>query len=230
MVRFKKYFPLLVIVGLSITAWLSGLHHYFNLEMFKSHQKFLDLFIAQNIFLSVLIYVTIYIAIVALSIPGATFMTLIGGFLLGQLIGTVAAVLSATIGASILFLSAKLASTDLLSKKAGTLAKTMQKGFQENAFSYLLTLRLIPVFPFVIVNLVAALFQMPLRVFALATLIGIIPGSFIYAGVGVALREVINEPNFTLSLVLKPKVLIALTGLGVLSLLPILFKKHQKNF
>ena len=135
-----------------MTAWIFDLHHYFSFETFKAHQKYLDLFITQNLFLSVVIYSAIYVTVVGLSIPGATFMTLVGGFLLGQWVGTLCVVVSATFGATLLFLSVKMASSDLLSKKTGPFAKKMQEGFQENAFYYLLTLRLIPLFPFVAVN------------------------------------------------------------------------------
>jgi uncharacterized membrane protein YdjX (TVP38/TMEM64 family) len=205
------------------------LHRYFNFEAFKDHQNFLEGFIGQNFLLSLLIYVVLYIVIVSLSIPGASFMTLIGGFLLGQWVGTISAVIAATIGATILFLSAKMASSDLFSQKSASWVGTMQKGFQRNAFSYLLTLRLIPIFPFVLVNLAAAFFQIPIRTFCLGTFIGIIPGSFVYVSIGVAFREVIQQPEFSPNIILDPKILIALTGLGILSLLPVVYNHFKKR-
>ncbi|MBX9976639.1 MAG: VTT domain-containing protein, partial [Alphaproteobacteria bacterium] len=177
--------------------------------------------------LSLLIYSGIYVAVVTLSLPVAALMTLAGGFLFGQEFGTVSAVISATLGASLLFLGTKMASHDVLSSKEGTWVKTMKKGFQDNAFFYLLTLRLIPIFPFVAVNLVAALLQIPLRTFFLGTLIGIIPGSFVYVSLGVALREVIHQPSP--NLIVSPKILIAFAGLGILSLLPVLYKWYHPN-
>lgn len=224
----KNYLPIIIIVGFFILAWILGAQNYLNFVTFQAHQQQLDIFIKQYYILSIFIFAGLYILIIALSLPGAAIMTIISGLLFNQIIGTLIAVLSSTIGASILFVSAKMASGNLV-KKVGTWMEKMQKGFSENAFSYMLTLRLIPLFPFVIVNLVAALLQIPFRIFFTATIIGIIPGSFIYASMGVALREVINEPNFTLDLMLKPKVLIALTGLGILSLLPILFKKFKRT-
>lgn len=229
MSQVKKFMPLLFILGLSITAWTFDLHHYFSFETFKTHQKALEQFIGNHLVLSLLIYGATYIAVVALSIPGATFMTLAGGFLFGQWIGTTTAVMSATFGACLLFLSARMASSDLLSKKAGGFATKMQKGFQENALSYLLTLRLIPLFPFVAVNVAAALFQIPLKTFAFGTFFGIIPGSFVYVSMGVALQEVIQKPDFSPSIVLDPKILLAFIGLGILSLLPVFYKRLKKN-
>ena len=164
-----------------------------------------------------------------LSLPGAALMTIIGGFLLGQWVGTGAVVIGATLGASVLFVSARSASQDLLAKKMGPWAKKMQAGFQKNAFSYLLTLRLIPLFPFVIINLVAALLQLPFRIFFWGTFLGIIPGSFVYTSLGVALQDLIQSPNFSADLIMKPSILLALTGLGLLSLLPLLYQKYGQK-
>lgn len=227
MKKFKKYLPILLIISLSSLAWIFNLHHYLNFEELKSHHKFIEQFIEEEKALSILIYCGIYILIVSLSLPAATFMTLAGGFLLGQWIGTTATVISASLGASILFLSAKMASTDLLSQKTGSWIGKMKSGFQENAFSYLLTLRLIPIFPFVIINIAAAVFQVSLRIFFFGTFIGIIPGSFVYTSIGVALREAIKEPDFTPDIILNPKILLAFIGLGILSLLPIAYKKYK---
>lgn len=227
--KIKKFAPLLIILGLSITAWMFDLHHYFSFETFKTHQKALEQFIANHFVLSLFLYAATYISVVALSLPAATFMTLAGGFLFGQWIGTSVVVISATVGACFLFLSARMASSDLVSKKAGGFAIKMQKGFQESALSYLLTLRLIPLFPFVAVNVAAALFQIPLKTFALGTFFGIIPGSFVYVSMGVALQEVIQKPDFSPSIVLDPKILLAFIGLGILSLLPVLYKRLKKR-
>lgn len=227
--KIKKNAPLLVILCLAITAWIFDLHHYFSFEVFKTHQKTIEDFISNHLVLSILIYAASYIAIVALSLPAATFMTLSGGFLFGQWIGTGLVITSATIGACFLFLSARMASSNLINAKTTGLAKKMQKGFQENALSYLLTLRLIPLFPFVAVNLAAAFFQIPLRTFALGTFFGIIPGSFVYVSMGVALHEVIQKPDFSPTIVLDRKILLALVGLGILSLLSTFYKHLKKN-
>lgn len=171
----------------------------------------------------------VYIALVGLSIPGATFMTLTGGFLFGQLVGTGLVVVSATIGATILFISTKMASEDFLSRKAGPWVDKMKAGFQEDAFYYLLTLRLIPIFPFVAINLVAAVFQISLQTFIVGTFIGIIPGSFVYVSIGNALKDVILTSNLTPKIILEPKAMIALVGLGILSLLPILYQRFSNR-
>jgi uncharacterized membrane protein YdjX (TVP38/TMEM64 family) len=225
----SKFIPITIIFCLSIVAIVFDAHHYFSFEMLKSHQKTFEQFIANNLILSILMYSATYIAVVTLSLPAATFMTISGGLLFGQLVGTSVVVVSATIGACLLFLSARMASSELLAKKAGGFAARMQAGFQKNALSYLLTLRLIPLFPFVAVNLAAALFTIPFKIFVLGTIFGIIPGSFVYVSIGVALREVIQKSDFSPSIVLEPKILLAFIGLGILSLLPALYKRLKKN-
>lgn len=227
--QIRKYLPLLIIIILSASIWFLQLNKYFSFGILKAYQESINLFITTNLLLSVLTYSTIYIIVVGLSIPGATFMTLTGGFFFGQWIGTFAVVLSATFGASIFFLSAKMASSDLLSKKIGNLTKRMQEGFTENAFFYLLTLRFIPLFPFVVVNIAAALLQVPMRTFFIGTFLGIIPGSFVYVSMGVALRQVSQKSDFSPKIILDPQILLALIGLGILSLLPVLYKRIKNH-
>lgn len=229
MKKIKPYLPLILILLCSAIAWFLGLQNYFNLESLREHQKTLEEFIRNHYVGSIFIFSAAYIFVVGLSIPGASLMTISGGFLFGQLLGTLLAVISATLGATILFLTARLASKDILQKKAGPWIKKMQVGFKENAFSYMLTLRLIPLFPFVAINLVASLLQIPLRTFFFGTLLGIIPGSFVFVSMGVALREVIGQPGLTPSFILDPHILVSFVGLGVLSLLPVAYKKYKRR-
>ncbi len=226
----KKYLPLFLIVVTSLTVWATGLHHYLNIDTLRVYHQDLQNFVMQYLVMSVLIYSILYIAVVSLSLPVATFMTLLGGFLFGQVLGTVTVVISATLGATILFLTMRSASESYVREKAGPWLKKMQKGFQENALYYLWTLRLIPLFPFVAVNLVAAILQIPLRTFFWGTFIGIIPGSFVYVSIGNGFKDVIEEPTFSPNIILEPHILIGLIGLGILSLLPVFYKRyhHQK--
>jgi len=229
MKSFKKYLPLLLIVLVSLAVWATGLHHYLNFESLRLYHQELQNFVAQRLILALLIYAILYIIIVGLSLPVATFMTLLGGFLFGQFLGTVTVVISATLGATTLFLAMRSASESYVKEKAGPWLQKMKKGFQENAFYYLLTLRLIPLFPFVAVNLAAAFLQIPLRTFFWGTLIGIIPGSFVYVSIGNSFKDVIQEPNFSPKIILEPHILIGFIGLGILSLLPVFYKRYLRS-
>ena len=118
-------------------------------------------------------------------------LTLSGGFLFGVWLGTFLVLIAATSGAVILFLIAKTALGEPLARKAGPALQTLRQGFAENAFSYLLFLRLMPVFPFWLVNLAPALLGVPLSIYVMATLIGIIPGSFAFAFLGTGLDSIL---------------------------------------
>ena len=153
-------------------------------------------------------------------------MTITGGFLFGQWLGTTYVIFAATIGATILFLAARTALGDVLHAKAGPFLQKMEAGFQENALSYLLVLRLIPAFPFFIVNLVPAFLGVSLRVYVIATFVGIIPGTFVYATVGAGLGSIFDAGGeFSAGSILTPEIITALIGLAILALLPVAYKK-----
>jgi uncharacterized membrane protein YdjX (TVP38/TMEM64 family) len=163
---------------------------------------------------------------VALSIPGATVLTIAAGFLFGQLWATVLVVIAATAGATALFLLAKTTIGDTLRAKAGPWLQRMEAGFAEGALSYLLVLRLIPLFPFFVVNLVPAFLGVPLATYVIATFVGIIPGTFVYASVGAGLGSVFEAGGtFAPADALTPEIITALIGLAVLSLLPVAYRK-----
>jgi uncharacterized membrane protein YdjX (TVP38/TMEM64 family) len=144
----------------------------------------------------------------------------------GSMLGTVLVVIAATLGATLVFLIAKTALGDPLRAKAGPFLKRMEAGFQEDALNYLLVLRLIPLFPFWIVNLVPAFLGVPLRTYVLATVVGIIPGSFVFASVGAGIGSVLDSgQEFSPASVLTPQIVIALVGLAVLALLPVVYRK-----
>jgi uncharacterized membrane protein YdjX (TVP38/TMEM64 family) len=229
MKSFKRYFPLLLIILASLTVWATGLYQYLSFDTLRIYHQDLQEVLVDHLILALLVYSLLYMTTVALSLPVATFMTLLGGFLFGLMLGTVTVVISATLGGTIVFLAMRSASESYVNEKAGPWIKKMQKGFKENAFSYLLTLRLVPLFPFVAVNIAAAVMQIPLRIFILGTFIGIMPGSFVYVSIGNGLKDVILEPNFSPQIILEPHILIGLIGLGVLSLLPVFYKRYHRK-
>ena len=152
-------------------------------------------------------------------------MTIAGGFLFGTLFGTLLVVLSATAGAVAIFLVAKTSLGEVLRAKAGPWLQQFEAGFRKNAFSYLLVLRLVPLFPFFVVNLVPAFLGVNLRTFAITTLIGIVPGTFVFTSVGAGLGSVFDMgEEFSAAGILTPEVIIALVGLALLSLLPLVYK------
>jgi uncharacterized membrane protein YdjX (TVP38/TMEM64 family) len=171
---------------------------------------------------AVAVFILVYILQTAFSLPGGAVLTLTGGFLFGSLMGTLFVNVGATAGATLAFLAARYLLRDWVEKKFGDRLGPIQEGFAKNAFSYLLTLRLIPAFPFFLVNLVSGLTRVNLGTYVLATSIGIIPGSFVFAFAGRQLGT-INS----LSEIASPPVLLAFTLLGVLALMPVAYRKWK---
>jgi uncharacterized membrane protein YdjX (TVP38/TMEM64 family) len=198
---------------------------YLTFAALRENRAALTSFVAANGVLASVAYVLIYATAVALSLPGGAVLTMAGGFLFGTVLGSVLVVLAATVGATLLFLIAKTALGDPLRARAGPFLKKMEAGFQENALPYLLVLRLIPLFPFFIVNLVPAFLGVSLRTYVLATFVGIMPGSLVYASVGAGLGSVFDRSEaFAPSSILTPQIAVALVGLAVLALLPVLHR------
>lgn len=220
----KRLLPLGIIVAAMLGAWLAGLDSYL-LETLSRHHEALTQFVDRNAVLAALVFMALYAVATALSVPGGLILTIAGGFLFGSLIATLYVVASATIGATAVFLAARTALGDSLRRRAGPWLQRMEAGFQKNAFNYLLVLRLIPLFPFFVVNLVPAFLGVPLRTYVVATFIGIIPGTYVYALAGAGLGSVLDQGGrITLGGALTPEVVGALVGLSLLSLLPVAYK------
>lgn len=228
--RLGRFAPLAAILAAIALFFILGLDEWISFRTLSENRDELQAFVDRNYLLAVLAFVAIYAAATALSVPGATILTVSGGFLFGSILGTVWAVIGATIGATLVFLAARTAFSDLLRRKAGGWVRRMEEGFRENAFSYLLFLRLVPVFPFFIVNLVPAFLGVRLGTYVLATFIGIIPGGFVYAQVGQGLDSIFAAGGMPdLSDVLTWDVVLAMAGLGLLALLPVAVRKLRGN-
>ncbi len=221
-----KMIPLFILVGGILIVWLTGIYQYLSFDTLKENRALILNFVQNSFWNALLIFALLYIVVVAMSIPGATFLTITAGFLFGSLLGTIIVVISATLGATILFLIAKTSLGEKLRSKAVPWLQKMEKGFKDNALSYLLVLRLVPLFPFFIVNLVPAFLGVSARTFVIATGLGIIPGSFVYVSVGTGLGSLFDQgKNLSLQGVLSPDILVALGGLALLSMLPVFYKK-----
>lgn len=221
-----KFAPLVLIVCGAATVFATGANRYLSLEAVRQHYVALIGFVDAHFAVALCLYMLAYIAVAAMSLPGATFMSLLGGFLFGAIIGTCAIVSAATIGATIIFGAARTAFGDSLRTRAHGFVAKMEKGFEKNAFSYLLLLRLIPLFPFFIVNVAPAFTKIRIKTFIIATLIGIIPGSFAYASAGAGLGVVFErgEDLKLAGLLTQPEILTPIITLSVLALLPILYR------
>jgi uncharacterized membrane protein YdjX (TVP38/TMEM64 family) len=207
-------------------AFTFGIGDYLSFDALRDNRELLTSFVTDHAVIAVISFIALYAFSTALSLPGGAVLSIAGGFLFGSILGTAWIVVGATLGAIVLFLAAKTALGDVLRAKAGPWMQRMEAGFKDNAFSYLLVLRLVPLFPFFVVNLVPAFLGVGLRTFTAATFIGIIPGAFVFASVGAGLGSVFEQGgDFSPAAALTPEVIIALLGLAVLSLVPVGYEK-----
>ena len=237
----RRLAPLIVVVLLAAAAYVA-IGRGISLEQLVRHRETIGAFVTSHRLLAVLAYIALYVTAVALSLPGATFLTVAGGFLFGLAVGASAAVIGATIGATVIFLVARTALGEPLLRRAGPRATQLAQGFRDDAFSYLLFLRLVPAFPFFLVNLVPAFAGVKLGPFVAATVLGIIPGAVVYAFAGTGLDSVIAAQKaanrgclaagrddchliFDAKDVLTPQLIGALIALGLLALVPVVVKR-----
>ncbi len=216
----RRLWPLALIAAAAALAYALGLHRWLSFESLGAHRAALTGFVSESPVLAALFYVGAYVLVVAFSLPGGAVMTVAGGFLFGPWAGAALAVAGATFGASALFLAARHALAETLARRAGPVLGRVRDELRRDGFWYLLALRLIPVVPFWLVNLAPALAGMPFRAYAAATLLGIVPGTAVFAGIGAGLGQVLDaggRPD--LSVILSPGVLLPLAGLAALSLL-----------
>ena len=215
----RRFVAPLAVVVLVALAWAFGLHRYLTLEVLAAQREALAGLVAARPVLAALVYVAAYIAVVAFSLPGGAVMTLAGGLLFGAFIGAFLAVLGATIGAAVLFLLARSAFAPLVAGRAEGLLGPLRAGLARDGFFYLLSLRLVPVFPFWLLNLAPALLGMRFAPYLAATFLGIIPGTLVFAGIGAGLDEVFLSGGVPdLDVIFSPGVLLPLLGLALLSL------------
>lgn len=213
----------LILAGLAL-ALSQGWHHYLSLDSLSENAVALDAMVKENLFLVLGAYVLIYVAATAFMVP-ASALTIGGGFLFGLAFGAPATVIGATLGASILFFASKSSIGAVLKDVAGPFLEKMRAGFAESPVSYMFALRLIPLFPFAVVNIAPALLGAKYRDYLMTTFFGIIPGSLAYTWIGAAVKGTLLEGGTPDIQSLASNFLPAFIALGVVSLIPVAYKK-----
>ncbi|WP_281858320.1 TVP38/TMEM64 family protein [Litoreibacter halocynthiae] len=223
----RKKLPILIIVAVAALGAIT-LRDYLSFDALRDNREALIAFRDANYLLAVLGFIAIYVVIVAFSLPGAAIATLTGGFLFATFPGFLYNIIAATIGATMIFSAARMGFGDKLAAKMESsdgMVKRIKDGIDENQWSVLFLIRLVPAVPFFVANLVPALVDVPLRRFVISTFFGIIPGSVVYTSVGAGLGEVFERgetPN--LGIIFEPHILLPILGLCALALLPIALK------
>lgn len=215
---------ILVFAGTIAAFFLLGGQRYLTLDTVKSNRDALLRFTEAHYAAAIAIAFAVYVAATAFSLPGGLILSLTVGFIFGRWVGMAIVVFAATIGATLLFLSARYIVADAARRRLGPVGERINAGFTESAFSYMLFLRLVPAFPFFLVNLAPALTSIPLRTFVLATFIGIIPGTFVFVNLGETLGRIESLQGLV-----SWQTFGAFALLGVFALVPILVRKFKSG-
>ncbi len=221
----RRLWPLALIVVALAAAWASGVQNYLSLETLREQRGALQAFVSDHLVLAVAAYIIVYAAATMLMLPGALWITISGGFLFGLWGGTPATIAGATLGASALFLAAKSSVGAALRERAGPFVQKMEKGFQEDAVSYMFALRFLPVVPFPVANIAPAIFGAKFRDYVITTALGIVPGVLAYTWIGAGLSATFaagGDPDLAS---VARNLIPAFAALGVVSLLPVAYKK-----
>ncbi len=227
----RKILPLVALI-LALAVFLAlDLDRFMTIEALRQNRMILSQWVATNYYVTLALFILAYAGATAISIPGASILTIFGGFLFGLWAGTLAVIVAATAGAFVVYLVAKSSIGSSFRSRASGLLARMKEGFQENELSYMFLLRLVPVFPFWAINIAAGLFRVKPRTFLFATFFGMIPGSFVYVSVGNGVGAIFDAGgDVTLSgMFLRPQVLLPILGLSALAAAPVAFKLLRRR-
>jgi uncharacterized membrane protein YdjX (TVP38/TMEM64 family) len=226
----RRFWPILLLLAAIAAAWASGITQQLSWETLAHNQETLIAWVTSHPVIAPSLYLLIYAGMVLLSLPEAAVVTVAGGLLFGTLSGGILAVLGSSAGAIALFLAVRYQLADAVAARRGKFLDAILQSLRRDGFSYLLALRLVPAFPFWLVNLAAALSGMRLLPFAAATVLGIMPATFIYASIGAGLGDVLSvggRPD--LAVIFSPRILAPLVGLAALSLLPVAWRRWKRS-
>jgi uncharacterized membrane protein YdjX (TVP38/TMEM64 family) len=222
----RRLLPVAVLLLGLVLFLVFGMQRVLSFDTLSRHHAELTDWVAAHHVVAELAFVLAYAVVVAFSLPIAILVTPLGGFLFGIWLGAALSVVGATLGSVAVFLAARTAFYDLFHARAGAALARLEAGFRRDGFSYLLFLRLVPVFPFWLVNIVPALLGMKLDRYVLATAVGVVPGAIVYAGVGAGFGMLFEKgemPDF--GIIFQWRILGPLLGLAALSLVPVIYAR-----
>ncbi len=227
----SRLLPAAIIVVALAAFFALGLDRFFTIEALRENREFLRAQVEANYFGAIIVFVVAYAAATAISVPGASALTIFGGFLFGPWAGTGAVIVAATTGAFVVYSVARTSFGDRLRGRAGGFLARVEAGFKENELSYMFLLRLVPVFPFWAINIAAGLLNVRPRNFLIGTFFGMIPGTFVYVSIGHGLGSVFDAgQDISLQgVLLRPETLVPILGLAALAAAPIILKRIKRK-
>ncbi|MCT7373928.1 TVP38/TMEM64 family protein [Chelativorans salis] len=225
-----RFAPLAFVIVALLLGYAMGWHRYLTLDALADSREMLKAYVAAHPLLAPAVFALVYVATVAASFPAASLLTVAAGFLFGWLLGGMLVVVAATAGATLLFLAARTALGDVLRRWMCGRTARLAQGFEEGAFGYLLVLRLAPIFPFWIINIAPAFFNVRLKTYVAATALGIMPATFAYAYLGHGLDSVLMSAarsgrDLALADLVTPQLTVAFAALAVVAAIPLIIRK-----
>lgn len=226
LLKITRLIPLLIIMVAFLSFFLFGWHQYFSFSVLNESHHVMIQWSQDHFFIAMLGYCVLYTLMVTASLPTTILLTLIGGYLFGMTLGTILTVFSSTLGSVLFVLAIKMGMEDGKVQQRNKIIQATAVEIQKNPFSYLLFLRLMPIFPFWMINVTCGILNMPISTFAIGTFIGIIPGSFLYISLGSGLEHIFDQgETLNFGIIFEPRILLSLFGLGLLSLIPVVNRK-----
>jgi len=226
----RRFWLAVFALGIIFAIHASGLPRSLTLETLRANRQDIVCFVSEHYVLSALGYIGAYVVVVALSLPSAVLMTLSGGFLFGAAAGTIFTLIGATIGATLLFVFARTMMGENAMAHFGKTGAKLACAIKANAWTYLLVLRLLPLFPFFLVNVIPAFAGVRLSTFVITTFCGIIPATIVFSLSGAGLGDVLGQgSSITIDSILTPQIIAALSGLAILALAAIPLKRKFQN-
>ena len=232
--QIARYLPALALIGIVGVVFALNLDRYATFDALREHHQLITAFVEQSLVFASIAYVGAYVAMTSLSLPWASLLSIAGGLVFGSPLATGLTVVGATAGSVVVYWFARNAFEGTLHDKvrrllpAGRLDR-VEAGFRKHALAYMLALRLAPIFPFVVVNLVSAFLAVPMRPFVIGTAIGIIPGTFVYTLLGAGLGDAIAQPDAHAALSVPPSLIGALFGMAILAIVPIVIRHVRRS-
>lgn len=226
----RRMLPFTILLLGLVTFFALGLNRQLSLQTLSRNEAELTAWVAANGVVAALTFICVHTTVVAFSLPASAAMAAASGFLFGVLEGALLSMVGTMVGSIILYFAARSALHDLFRARAGAAVARLEEGFRRDGFSYLVFLRLVPVFPSWLVTIVTALLGMRPEIFIPGTLLGIIPGCFVFAGIGADFGTLFrNGQTPDLGAIFQARTLLPLLGLGVLALLPVLYRRWRRR-
>ena len=244
--RLRRWLPFLGLAALTAAAFASGAAHLFDMERLLASRAWLRAFVDEGFVRAMMAAFLVYLGAVIVSVPATLILTMICGFLFGIVPGALLAVCAATTGGSLVFAIGRGPGADLVRRFGGVRLDRFATALRRNAFGVIATFRVVPLFPFAVTNLVPAACGVRLRTFVAATVLGLLPGAFVYATAGAGLEDVVAAHEaaraaceagggaacrraLSPSALLTPKALVALGALGTFAVVSLILSRRLRR-